>query len=321
MSKIDMKAAAKRTRNLNYNSVFFGTDDFSVAVLNELKSASLTPQIIVCAPDRPSGRGHRMQKCATKIWAEENDVAVMQPEKLDDGFVKELSDAAPKNSPTASENGWGYFSVASYGKILPQSVIDIPKHGMLNVHPSLIPLYRGASPVESAMLDDAKQTGVTIILVDAEMDHGPILNQEVVEFDEWPSKLEVEDKLAKIGGELLVQAIEPWINKEIKEQEQNHSEATFTKKITKEDGLIDITEENFDKGKIGRQNFLKIQALNPWPGAYFFIKHGEGEKSRDIRVKVTSAKWIADENRLQILSVIPEGRKEMGWEDFEKGFL
>jgi methionyl-tRNA formyltransferase len=296
-----------------YNSFFFGTDDFSVNVLKKLEGADMLPKIIVCAPDRPAGRGQHMQKCAAKIWAEEKGVEVLQPEKLDDDFVATLKEK--------SGAGWDYFSVASYGKILPQSVIDLPKHGMLNVHPSLLPLYRGASPVESAMLDDAKQTGVTIILVDAKMDHGPILNQEVVDFEEWPTKLEVEDQLAKIGGELLVQAITPWVTGELKEQEQNHDAATFTKKITKEDGLIDVSDENFDKGEVGRKNFLKIQALNPWPGAYFFIKHTERGEQREMRIKVTAAQWDFENNALEILKVTPEGRKEMNYADFKKGFM
>jgi len=280
----------------NLKFVFFGTDTFSVGVLNELEKAGFVPNIVVCAPDRPSGRGHTIQSPIAKKWAETRSIKVIQPEKLDEQFVSILK-----------QDTYDFFVVASYGKIINQTILDIPKKGTLNVHPSLLPLYRGASPIESAMLDDSKETGVTILLVDEKMDHGPILNQEFVFFEEWPKKIEVEDKLAQVGGELLAKTIPLWIDGTLDEQEQDHDTATFTKKITKEMGEININENS-------RLNFLKIQALNPWPGAYFFIDK-EGEK---IRVKITKASWKDDS--LQIEKVIPEGKKEMDFGGFKRGY-
>jgi methionyl-tRNA formyltransferase len=211
----------------NLKFAFFGTDNFSVGVLNELEKAGILPQLMIMAPDRPSGRGHEVHSPIAKKWAETRNIRVLQPEKLDEQFVAELK-----------KENWDLFAVASYGKIISQAVLDIPKKGTLNVHPSLLPLYRGASPIESAMLDDVKETGVTILLVDEKMDHGPILNQEFVFFEEWPKKMEVEDKLAQVGGELLAKTIPLWIDGTLDEQEQDHDTATFTKKITKEMGEI-----------------------------------------------------------------------------------
>jgi methionyl-tRNA formyltransferase len=289
----------------HWNFIFFGTDKFSTIVLERLKNTGFIPKIIVCAPDKPSGRGQHIQKPESKIWGEENSISILQPEKLNADFVDEIK-----------KTDWDFFVVASYGKIIPQSVIDLPKFGSLNVHPSLLPKFRGASPIESAILADEKETGVTIMLVDKEMDHGPILNKEIVKFDEWPTKIEVENKLAEIGGNLLAKTIPEFLTGKIKPVEQNHMRATFTKKITKEDGEIIFSQNWKDEPKEEQyKNFLKIQAFNPWPGAYFFIKHGD----KNIRVKISSANFL--DNKLEIEKVIPEGRKEMSYNDFEKGFL
>jgi len=153
-------------------------------------------------------------------------------------------------------------------------------------------------------------------LVDEEMDHGPILNQEVIAFNEWPTRREVEDRLAVVGGTMLAETLPLWMNDKIEPQEQDHNIATYTQKFTKEMGEIDISNilsEESDSSK-ARETFLKIQTLQPWPNAFFFMKH----KDRDIRVKVTSAEW---NGRLEILKVIPEGRKEMDFKSFKQGFL
>jgi methionyl-tRNA formyltransferase len=303
---------AKHTQNTNF--IFFGTDRFSVFVLEELREAGLIPEIIVTAPDRPAGRGQKMQSPDAKKWADENKILVLQPEKLDSDFIKEISEIGEKFK-TAK---WDFFVTASYGKIIPKSVLEIPELGALNVHPSLLPLYRGASPIESAILDDAKETGVTIMLMDEKMDHGPILNQEFVYFEHWPTKIEAEEQLARTGGQLLARTIPFVLNKDIDEQDQDHNMATFTKKITKDMGLLEIDPTEWlhkPEDWQNRKNFLKIQALNPWPGAYFFIKHG----GQEMRIKVTSASWTG--GRLEILKVIPEGRKEMSYDDFIKGFI
>lgn len=317
----------KNKKDLQF--IFFGTDNFSTIVLDQLKSAGFLPKIIVTAPDRPSGRGQKIQKSAVKIWTEQNNadaignsITILQPEKLDEVFVAQLKGF--RIDGNTSENDWDFFVVASYGKIIPQSVLNIPKFGALNVHPSLLPLYRGASPIESAILDDARETGVTIMLMDAKMDHGPILNQEIVYFEDWPKKIEVEKQIAEIGGKILAETIEPFIIGEIIPQDQDDRIATFTEKISKEMGKINF--DDIKDVKSAREIFLKIQALNPWPGVYFFIKHGDGE----IRVKITEAKFVnsnddendsTDKGTLEILKVVPEGRKEMTFSDFEKGFL
>ncbi len=284
------------------NFAFFGTDSFSVTVLDCLQQSGLTPSLIITAPDRPAGRGHEMQSPAVKNWAEKNAVPFMQPEKMDVEFVAALS-----------AKTFDVFALASYGKIVPQAVLDIPRRGVLNVHPSLLPKYRGASPIESAMLDDSRETGVTIMLMDSKMDHGPVVAQEKVFFAEWPSKTKVEEELANLGGHILARVLPQWILGTIEAADQAHESATVTKKISKEDGSVEFATL-FEIAN-ARKNFLKIKALNPWPGAFFFIKHGE----KEIRIKILDADF--SDNKLIIKRVIPEGRKEMSWSDFEKGFV
>lgn len=277
--------------------IFFGTDEFATIVLEELKSGHLLPALIVCAPDRKAGRGLALTKPATKIWAERNSVKVLQPEKLDAAFSNELTPGA-----------YQLFVVASYGKIIPQAIIDIPKHGTLNVHPSLLPKYRGPSPIESQILADEKEVGVSIMQIDAKMDHGPILIQEKIAAAALPMPEPVLSKtLAAIGGRILSDSMQKWIDGEIVAEEQNHHAATITTFIKKEDGLIDLSDNP-------RKNYLKFLAFQRWPSAYFFISRN-GKK---VRVIIKSA--FFENNEFRISSVLPEGGKEMSYEDFTRGY-
>lgn len=275
--------------------VFFGTSSFSIGVLDALKKEGIVPALIVTAPDKPRGRKLIVTPPPVKIWAQENNIPFLQPEKLDDAFAHRLQ-----------TTNYGLFVVASYGKIIPKQVLDIPKHGTLNVHPSLLPKLRGASPIQSAILSE-ESTGVTIILLDEKMDHGPIIAQEEVPVTLWPPKESVLEKiLAEAGGKLLANIIPKWIDGNIEPKEQEHERATYTKKFTKEDGLIDLSDDP-------TTNYRKIQAFEVWPKAYFFTeRHG-----KQTRVAITDAELI--EGILVIKKVTPEGKKEMNYEDFLRG--
>ncbi|MCI5108315.1 MAG: methionyl-tRNA formyltransferase [Candidatus Pacebacteria bacterium] len=265
---------------------FFGTDSFAKIILEELKTASIIPSLIVTVPDRPKGRNLIMTAPEVAVWAKENNIDYIQPDKLSSDLFK---------------GDWDLFIVASYGKIIPGSILDIPKHKTLNVHPSLLPKLRGASPIETSILTE-NETGVTIMRIDEEMDHGPIIEQEMIDIPWPPYKDELEDLLAHTGGKLLAETIPLWIDGKIEEQEQNHDLATYTKKISKEDALLDL----FDSPE---NNLRKIRAYNVWPRAYF-IKDGK-------RVIITRANL--KDGELLIEKVIPEGKKEMSYGDFLKG--
>ncbi len=280
--------------------VFFGSPPLALETLNALKEASLLPTLIVTMPDAPEGRRGANVTAPVKEWAEKEEIDVLQPTSIDD---EELQEALQNND-------WDLFVVAAYGMILPQSVLDIPKHGALNVHPSLLPKDRGVSPFISQILADDPTCGVSVILLDEKMDHGPILAQSriVIDPEDWPPTGEVLGKLlAEAGGELLSETIRPWVKGEITPEDQDHSKATFTKKFTKSDGELNLSDD-------ARQNYLKIAAFTPWPGTYFFAKRKNGD---EVRVKIADAEFNND--TLTITRVIPEGKKEMAYEDFLRG--
>lgn len=279
--------------------IFFGTDEFSVQVLKTLKLQQILPSLIITVPDRPKGRKLILTPPPTKLWATQNNIPVTQPSSL-----KNLD----SNLLSVIHNS-SFSLVASYGKIIPQEILDLPKHSTLNIHPSLLPKYRGATPLESAILAGDEKTGVTIIVLDAQMDHGPILAQKEIKLSGWyPFYEELRDKLAEEGANLLIEYLPSWLEGKIKPGEQDHVSATITKKITKENGLINFD----DQAEI---NFRKIRALTPWPGAYFFIKH----KNQDFRVIIKAAHLANGE--LIIDRVLPEGKAEMDWKSFKKGYL
>lgn len=275
---------------------FLGSSVFSVIVLDEMKKSGFVPALIVTTPDKPQGRKLTITPNVTKVWAQENGVKCVSTEKLDDVFTSSLS--------TDEKN---LFIVASYGKIIPGKVLDIPVHKTLNIHPSLLPQYRGASPLQSAILNDTKNTGITIMRIDEQMDHGPIVAQKEVVVEQWPRYEAFEEMMAKQGAILLTSILSDWVNGKIKEQPQDHNKATYTKKIEKEEAKIDLQADAYT-------NFRKIQAYSQWPVAYFSHKNGE----KEMKVKVTSASFSG--GKLIIEKVIPEGSKEMDYSAFVNGY-
>ncbi len=275
---------------------FFGSSRFSVIALDELARRGFIPALVVTTPDKPAGRKLKLTPTPVKEWAVAKSIPVLDPDVLDTAFIAALK-----------EKNLDLFVVASYGKIIPQSVIDLPPRKTLNIHPSLLPRYRGASPLQSAMLDDAKDTGVTVMRIDAKMDHGPIVAQKDVHIDEWPQYEDFEVRMATEGAALLAETLPVWASGDAPEHEQDHEAATYTKKIAKPDGLIDFSDDAY-------LNFRKIQTYHEWPGAYFFISRD----GADMRVKITQASFA--DGTLRIEKVIPEGGKEMSYKDFTSGY-
>lgn len=280
---------------------FFGTSDISVQSLHHLHDAGLTPSLIVTSASKRKGRGLISTPSPVKIWATTHHVPVIEPLSFET-IPRELTE-------TRDEKKFDLFVVVSYGYKLPEDILDIPLHGALNMHPSLLPKLRGASPIQSAILEDMRETGVTIMRLDDIMDHGPIVAQSRVDIEknDWPLKASVLEKLlGDIGGALLAETILPWINGDIMEEKQNDDEATYCRKFTKDDGQIDLTGDPY-------KNYLTIRAFDVWPGTYFFVNKG----NKKIRVKITDA--LFEDGTLTITRVIPEGKKEMDYEDFKRG--
>jgi methionyl-tRNA formyltransferase len=269
----------------NTRIVFFGTPRFAVTILDELKNAGIVPSLIVTAPDRPAGRGLVLTPPPVKDWALLNNLDFVQPSKLST-LNSELD--------VVLNSEWDLFIVAAYGKILPQSVLDVPAHGTLNVHPSLLPKFRGASPIESQILADERTVGVSIMELDHEMDHGPILAQASITLDQWPVRArDLEELLATEGGALLAESIPPYMSGELVPTAQDHELATFTKKIEKADGELDLTAD-------GYQNYLKYCAYDEWPGSFFFQ---DGKRIKIVSAELRSGQFVP-------MRVVPEGKPE-----------
>lgn len=273
-------------RSNSIKFAFFGTDAFAVKVLNTLKERGLLPLLIITTPDKPVGRKQIMTAPPTKIWGTINNIEIIQPENL------------RTIPPELTETTFDFFLVASYGKIIPQAILDLPKLGALNIHPSLLPKYRGASPLEYTILNGDTETGVAVMLMDAEMDHGPIFKIAKYPIAD-PNQIaypELHDALAKLGANTLADIIPDLVSRQIKPSEQNHDGATFTKLIKKEDGEIDP----FGDPKTA---WRKYRAFIEWPGVYFF-KDGK-------RIVVKKARF--DNGQFLIERVVPEGKTEVDW--------
>ncbi|MEK7586468.1 MAG: methionyl-tRNA formyltransferase [Patescibacteria group bacterium] len=273
----------------NLKWTFFGTDIFAVRVLETLKNEGLLPTLIITTPDTPQGRHLTLTPPPIKLWAKENGIQYSQPAKLTDpDFLKALE---------ANEATQIQFLVASYGKIIPEKVFTLPKFGTLNIHPSLLPKYRGASPIQSAILNGDKETGITIMKLDNEVDHGAIVAQEVFNLVGDENFEGLRDSLAELGAQLFTKILPDWLEGKIIATEQNHSQATLIKKIKKTDGEIKLTDNPII-------NYRKYRALTPKPGIYFFDQNHK-------RFIIKSARF--ENNQFIILRVTPEGEKEINW--------
>lgn len=280
--------------------IFFGTSEFSIHVLEQLIERGITPAAIVTVPDRPAGRKMEMTPPPLKAWALEHGASFFQFEKL-----KEENTAA-----TLSSLNPDLFIVASYGKIIPEAVLSIPNHGALNVHPSLLPLFRGATPLQMSIMQDMQHTGVSIIKMDKEMDHGPIVAAHEEKVTPWPQAYDdLERYLAIKGADTLADSLAGYMSGKLKPVEQIHENATYTRKIEKQDGLISLDELT---GESGWNAFLKYNALMNWPGLFFFANKG----GADVRVKIKEASWNTALETMEIQRVVPEGKKEMTWKEF-----
>lgn len=290
--------------NKEFTYAFFGTGALAESVLAALVRAGHIPSLVITKPDSKQGRHLELVAPYIKTWAELKGIEVFQPESL-----KEIFSDSPLHVKS-----FDVFIVASYGKIIPKSVLAIPKHGTINVHPSLLPLYRGPSPIESALLDGNTRTGVSIMVLDEEIDHGPILTQSAFFIHPEASTGTLEVTCGQLGGELLLQVLPHYLEGTLKPKEQDHAQATMSKKITKDLGFIHL-KDDIDSAR------RKFRAFTPWPSLYFFVKHGD----KNIRVKVNKIDCVNEkESRFvedYIITLTPEGKKEMDFESFKRGYL
>ena len=278
--------------NLKFARIlFFGSDDFSLIILKSLLGSGLNITNIITESDKPAGRNMAPTPTIVKKYALEKEISVLTPETKGDilPLVKDLNP--------------DIIILASYGKILPEEVLSVPSYGAVNVHPSLLPKYRGATPIQSVLLDGEPNTGVTIMLMTGEVDSGQIIAQKELKIEDDDTTPSLKQKLAKLGAETLLLSL-PKYMAALKEPTAQLDEATNTQKLTKDTALIDW---NKPIESIERQ----IRALKPWPGTYTTF---EGKKLEIIKAHIKDGKLCFDEVQL-------EGKKPTNWQDFKRGYL
>lgn len=297
----------------NLNFIFWGTPDVASETLEILKENGYIPSLIITAPDKPQGRKMLITPPPVKVWAIENNIPYLQPEKLDQkkfwGVLGTLgrSDGDGQRKFSAEnfcgeQNTPELFLVVAYGKIIPENIINLPKLGSINIHYSLLPKYRGASPVESAILNGETETGISIQKMKYKMDTGPIIAQEKVEINPDEKAPDLRKRLIKIGGELLVKILKTpsaSVHSPFAEGEkQDERQASVCKKIKKEDGLIDLNDDPI-------KNYNKFRAYATWPRTFFF--------KNNKRIIITNA--VLENGQFKILKIIPEGGKEIDYKN------
>lgn len=246
--------------------VFFGTAELACPSLAELANdKSFELAAVVTQPDRPKGRDLKLQPPPVKILATRLGLTVLQPERArDPAFVQTLSESRPD-----------LIVVAAYGQILPRSILDLPAHGCLNVHASLLPKYRGAGPIQWAILNDEPETGITIMKMDAGLDTGDILTQRSTSITPADDSQTLHDRLAQMGAQLLLETIPDYVGGKVVSRKQDDASSSYAKKISKEDGRLKWHEP-------ARTLWNRVRALTPWPGTFTFL--AGTEKPRLLKV-------------------------------------
>lgn len=240
----------KSTDSKKISIIFFGTPDFAMPALDVLAKAGYGITVVT-QPDRPTGRKQVLTPPPVKTRALELELPVLQPATLkEDGFFEEFKKINPD-----------VCVVVAYGNIIPDRYLALPRLGFLNIHPSLLPKYRGPSPIQSALLDGEKETGISIILLDSEVDHGPILSQSTYQVPEKSYYPAIAEDLSQLGAGLLADTLSAYASGSLKPREQDHAQATFTKKLESPDGRINWSEP-------ADRIFNRIRALNPEPGTW-----------------------------------------------------
>ncbi len=236
------------------NIVFFGTPEFAQSFHSALHADSgISVSAIITQPDKPVGRKKVMTAPVTKAFGLGNDIPVYQPETkrdLANLFANELKDISAEA-----------FVVVAYGKIIPQAVLDIPPLGTVNVHPSKLPQYRGPSPLQATIANQDSETAVSIMLIDAEMDHGPILKQIPIQLAKDETVTSLQAKVVGLGAPALIESLKGLADGSITQQEQDHAAATYCKMLSREDARVDWNET-------AAQIEAKLRAYHPWPGLW-----------------------------------------------------
>lgn len=282
------------------NVIFFGTPDFVLPIPQALLEAGFNLMAVVTNPDRPVGRKQILTPSPVKKWAQDHQIPTLTPEKLDANHQSPITNYRPDLGV-----------LAAYGKIIPQNLIDLFPLGILVVHPSLLPRYRGASPVQAAILSGDKETGVSIIKMDEKMDHGPIVSQFKEEIKPNDTAEALYRRLFQKTAEVLVTILPAYTEGRLTPRKQDHSKATFCKLLKKEDGFIDL--ENPPSPETFKR---MIRAYHPWPGVWTRLRASSAEAAAKAEQGFGGQARIIKflpEGKLQL-----EGKKPVLWKQFQE---
>ena len=292
--------------------VFMGSPDFSLPSLHAL-TKHYEVVGVVTQPDRASGRGREIKMPPVKTLAQELHLPFMQPEKL----------RAP--AAMAQLNAWApdLIVVAAFGQILKKDVLELPRYGCINVHASLLPRWRGAAPINAAILAGDEETGVTIMQMDVGLDTGPMLAQRSIRLTRDDTAGSVTRALSTLGADLLIDTLPRWIAGEIRPQQQDDTLATYAPMLKKEEGKLDFTRDADELERL-------VRAFNPWPGAYLeldgsmlkvhraHVEHGNAEAGK--RLVVQNQPAVGARSGILILDEVqPAGKKPMSGKSFLAG--
>lgn len=295
--------------------VFFGTSEFSVAILEKLISDFFYPVLVIAQPDRPAGRKQVLTPPPVKHICETHRIPLLQPEHVIDA-ARQIVDAKPD-----------LIITASYGQIIPASILDAAPLGAINVHTSLLPKYRGASPIQAAILNGDTHTGITLMKMDAAMDHGPVLLQKSIPIGEDETAASLHSRLAALGADCLVKVLPDYKAGRMTALEQDHAQATFCKLIKKSDAAIDWTKDALVVSRA-------VRAYADWPYAWTILP--TNKRLQILRARpATTKKLLApgelylDGDRafigcssgaLELLDVRVEGKEQTSAASFARGY-
>ncbi len=301
--------------------VFMGTPAFAVPSLEALDKSDYEVVGVVTQPDRPKGRGQTVVPSPVKELALAKGFPVSQPTKMKSpDFLQQLSDWRPD-----------VIAVTAFGRILPKAILDLPPLGCVNVHGSLLPAYRGAAPVQWALIHGDSETGITTMFMDEGMDTGAVLLQQTVSIKPEETALELGARLAKVGGALLVETLERLAEHSVIPHAQDQTQATLAPLLKKEDGLINWAQS-------AAEIAYRIRGLSPWPGSYtFHHEHrliiwkgrvdaqggqgrSDGQQPGTILAVGSQSFWVeTGAGRLEVLEVQPANKQRMFVEQFLQG--
>lgn len=294
--------------------IFMGTPDFAAASLEALIASRHEIQAVVTQPDKPKGRKGELTPSPVKVVAEGKGIKVYQPLKVrDEEFVKTLRAYNPD-----------VIVVVAFGQIIPLSILKMPKFGCVNIHGSLLPKYRGAAPIQWAVLDGEKETGITTILMDEGIDTGDILLKKTIKIDMDETSGSLFDKLMALGAETILETLDELENGNLTPIKQGESLTAYAKMLTKAMGLIDFT-------KSAKELDCFVRGMDPWPSAYTLLSgktlklwkvravEGGGKAGSVIDIGKESFTIACGEGAIEVLEVQLEGKKRMSAGDFLKG--